>query len=339
MHQAEFNDLARCLQDAERVVLTTHITPDGDGLGSALALMRQLRRMGKTAIVVNCSTTPHDLRWLYTKADFRVFNGQREQDLLTAADVIVATDIGGSSRLGTMRDPVAAASATKVVIDHHVYENDIFDIALIDPKASSSAEITFHVLEHLNADLDEELATPLYVGLTSDTGNFSYSATSPKCHQMAARLLEAGVEPQVVWRNMACQIPMSKMKCLGLLLARLNPEQNGKLVWTSVDREFLSRNETQARDAFEVVNYMLRVKDVEAGVFFMEVHKKATKVSLRSAGTLDVCTLAQQFGGGGHRFAAGCTVPLGLREAEGKVLGMLRKAMAEVFPDIEKVNQ
>ena len=336
LHEA----ITRALEEAESVVLTTHVTPDGDGLGSALALARHLQRRGKTASVINCSSTPHDLRWMYDRGEFHVYNGGKHEKKVIHADAIVATDIGGSERLGKMLDPVKRSKGTRIVIDHHIYDNDLFDLALIRAEASSSAEVTYDLLRHMGATIDRSIAEPLYVGLVSDTGGFAYSATSPRAHTMAASLLEAGVDPQQVFRKTQCQVPASKMRFLGLMMSRLNYEADERVVWTAVDLEYLREQQTAPRDAFEIVNHFLRVKGVEVGAFFMEISKTRTKVSLRSAGSVDVCSIAKEHGGGGHRFAAGCTVDdKGLPDAVPYILAKLSALLPETDEDGDSPEQ
>lgn len=316
------------LAGARRVVLTTHITPDGDGLGSALALVRHLRARGAAAEVVNCSAVPHNLRFLYQKPEFSVYDPQKHDALLRECDAIVATDIGGSARLGKMEAPVRASPATRIVIDHHLYDNDLFDIPVIWTGASSSAEITWHLILSMGGEVTERIAEPLYVGLVSDTGGFAYSATSPTAHRMAALLLEAGVDPYTVWRKLFCQTPLPKMRLLGNCLSRLRVEHADRVVWTAVDIATLNRNRLPARDAFEVVNHFLQVKGVLVGAFFLEIDGGRTKVSLRSTGEVDVCAIAKRHGGGGHRFASGCTVQTGgLQGAIEQILGEIRDAL------------
>lgn len=330
--------IGRRLHEAGSVVCTTHVTPDGDGLGSALALVRYLRSLGKTAVVLNCSSVPPDLRFLYRSGEFAVYHGQKHLKILKAAQAIVATDIGGASRMGKMTEPVRRTQATKVVIDHHIYDNDFFDLALIKSSASSSAEITYDFLRHLDAEITPEIAEPLYVGLVSDTGGFAYTATSSKAHLMAAELLDAGVDPYDIHRRLTCQVAFGKMRFLGLCLSRLRLEAEGRVVWTDVDLNFLRRNDTVPRDAFEVVNHLLHLKGVEAGAFFMEISNTKTKVSLRSTGLVDVCAIARRYGGGGHRFAAGCTVDgKSLQETIPVILDQLRDALPEL--DAEEDSQ
>ncbi len=300
--------VAERLRAAKRVVLTTHVTPDGDGLGSAVALLRVLRAAGKRAMIVNCSVAPKELRFIYRKGEFEVFARERhEQDLLTA-DAVIATDIGGPSRMGKMEPFVRAARGAKIVIDHHVYENDLFDVPYIVIGASSTAELVYDLLTDMGVPITKDLAEPLYVGLVADTGSFAYDATTPRAHHFAAKLIEAGVDPHAMWRKMSCNKPLLKMHVLGKLLASLKPELEGRIVWCQADLAFLKENGVEPRDAFEVVNHLLHVQGVEAGAFFMQLATDKTKVSLRSAGRIDVHGVCASYGGGGHRYAAGCTV-------------------------------
>lgn len=303
-----FDNIASILSRSRSVILTTHITPDGDGLGSALGLSRYLRARGKKTRVINCSAMPPNLRWMVQDGEFTVWSADHHEQRLRGADAVVATDLGNASRLGRMEQPVRRASGTRILIDHHIYQNDLFDLPLIVVEASSSAEIAYDLIRHMGGEITPDIAEPLYVGVISDTGNFSYSGTTPRAHRIAAELLEAGVEPQAVWRRLHCQVPQRKMRFLGDRLANLNFAEEGRLVWTAIDSARLKTFGIPARDAFEVVNYFLNIKGVELGLLFMQVSETLTKVSLRSAGGPDVCEIARRHAGGGHRFAAGCTV-------------------------------
>jgi bifunctional oligoribonuclease and PAP phosphatase NrnA len=300
--------VAERLRAAKRVVLTTHVTPDGDGLGSAIALLRVLTAMGKRAIVINCSTAPKELRFLYRRGEFEVFVKERHEHEVLGADAVVATDIGGASRMGKMEPFVRAARGAKIVIDHHVYENDLFDVPYIVIGASSTAELTYDLIQELEGVVTPDVAEPLYVGLVADTGSFSYDATTPRAHHFAARLIEAGVNPHKVWRRLSCNKPLAKMHVLGRLMASLVPEADGRVVWCKVDLDFMKEAGVEPRDVFEIVNHLLHVQGVEAGLFFLQLASDKTKVSLRSAGRIDVHGLAASYGGGGHRFASGCTI-------------------------------
>jgi phosphoesterase RecJ-like protein len=300
--------VARELERARDVVLTTHITPDGDALGSAVALLRHLRRRGKAAHIVNCSAVPQTYRFLVRGDEFSVFQPGHHERRLGRADVILATDLGGPARLGRMQEPILAARATRILIDHHHCAEGWFDLELVDRQASSTAEITHRLLERLGADMTADIAEPIYVGLITDTGNFCYPATTPGVHRLAARLLECGVDPHAVWRRIACQVPVAKMRFLGRCLQAVALAAGGRIAHLLVTPAQVSDAGIPARDAFEVVNHLLHIRGVEVGAYFFALDDQRTKVSLRSSGPVDVSRIATARGGGGHRGAAGFTV-------------------------------
>jgi phosphoesterase RecJ-like protein len=328
------------LAECRRVVLTTHITPDADGLGSALALLRVLAMRGVSAKLINCSTAPREMQFLFRKGEFHVYEKTRHDAEILGAEAIVATDIGGTKRLGRMEPVIREAKGSRIVIDHHLYENDIFDLPYIVTTASSSAELTFDLIRALGAPIGPEVAEPLYCGIVADTGSFAFEATSPKAHRIAAELVEAGAKPQRLWKQLNCQKPILKMRVLGTLLASLEADPTGQVVWSRIDLEFLRTHRIEARDSFEIVNYFLHIKGVEVGVLFMQLGSDKTKVSLRSAGHVDVCSIAAGYGGGGHRFASGCTIDsLPFDQAIEQVLAAVRREVAAVAPVVTPAQE
>ena len=333
-------DVADKLRGSHRIVLTTHITPDADGLGSALALLRVLGTLGKTARLINCSTAPREMQFLFRRGEFHVYEKDRHDPEIRSADAIVATDIGGTKRLGRMEPVIREATASRIVIDHHLYQNDIFDLPYIVTTASSSAELTFDLIRTMGLPLTPEIAEPLYCGLVADTGSFAFEATSPRAHRIAADLVEAGAKPQKLWRLLNCQKPLLKMKVLGALLTALESDPGGRIVWSRIDLEFLRVHGIEARDSFEIVNHFLHIKGVEVGVLFMQLGSDKTKVSLRSAGRVDVCAIAAGYGGGGHRFAAGCTVDNTVfDQAIQQILTAVRQETGGLYPTAAPVEE
>lgn len=299
-------EVAARLDAADRVLLTSHITPDGDGLGSALALRRALERRGKDVAFVNCSSSPQDLRFLTRRGEFHVYDPKRHDRLVRRADVIVATDLGGVERLGKMQAVIEASPAERILLDHHEVDPGCFAIAHVDRSASCTAEIVWDLLDVMDVPLTEDLAEPLFAGLVTDTGWFAYSQTGPRAHRMAESLHEAGVRPARLWRHLHCSLSIEKLRFLGASLARLETAADGRLVSIAVRGRDLAEFGIAPRDGFEVVNHMLRLKTAEVALFLMEIDGERTKISLRSSGRVDVCGIARRYGGGGHRFAAGC---------------------------------
>lgn len=302
------DDLASWFRDHDDFIFTTHMTPDGDGLGSEIALLRFLRKRGKKVRIINCSSVPEDLRFLARQGEVLTYRKEHhEQDVLKAG-AIVAFDLGGMSRLGRMEAPVARSEATRILVDHHIFDEGLFDKMVVDVKASSSAEITYHIIRACGGELDLDLAEPLYVGLVQDTGSFNYNSTSPITHQIAAEMLEVGVNPHRIWKKLNCQKDFKRVRLMGLNIARIELSNEGRIASVKVDLEFLEKNRGEVRDAFEVVNHFLTINGVEVGCLALQIGSRRTKFSLRSSGRHDIFPIARAFGGGGHRYAAGFTV-------------------------------
>ena len=301
-------DFAAFIDARDRFVFTTHMTPDGDGLGSELALCRFLRGRGKDVRIINCSSVPEDLRFLVRTGEVITFQKGRHESELRDAGAVVAFDLGGAGRLGRMEECVRASGGAKALLDHHIFENDLFDTLYVDTQVSSSAELTYRLIQRMGGRIDHSLAEPLYIGLVQDTGSFNYNSTSPFVHRMAAEFLEAGVDPYRIWKKIACQKPFGRVRLLGLSLSRIEMLAQGRVAGVDIDLDYLRNNGGEVRDAFEVVNHFLTIRGVEIGVLALQIGTKKVKFSMRSSGRHDVHAIAAEFGGGGHRFAAGFTV-------------------------------
>ncbi|MEE9391368.1 MAG: bifunctional oligoribonuclease/PAP phosphatase NrnA [Planctomycetota bacterium] len=324
-------ELAALFQERDDFLFTTHMTPDGDGLGSQLALLRVLKRKGKSVRILNCSGVPEDLRFLTKPGEVVTFHKDKHADDVKKAKHIVAFDLGGAGRLGRMELPVRGSDAEKILIDHHVYDGELFDLAHIAIKASSSAEITYDVIKKLGGTISADVAEPLYVGLVQDTGSFNYNSTSARTHLIAAEFVDAGVNPYRIWKKLNCQKPYRRVRLMGENIARIRLENEGRLATCKVDLDFLKKQDGEVRDAFEVVNHFLTIKGVEVGVLGLQIGSDRTKFSLRATGAHDVCKIAQGFGGGGHRYAAGFTVEkMGFDVAFETVLQRVRDSFGAV---------
>lgn len=302
------DDLASWFRDHDDFIFTTHMTPDGDGLGSEIALLRFLRRKGKKVRIINCSSVPEDLRFLARQGEVLTYRKEHHEEDVKKAGAIVAFDLGGLSRLGRMEAPVRESEATRILVDHHIFDERLFDKMVVDVTASSSAEITYKIIRACGGELDGDTAEPLYVGVIQDTGSFNYNSTSPYTHRIAAEMLEAGVNPHRVWKKLNCQKDFKRVRLMGLNISRIELGHEGRVASVKVDLEFLEKNRGEVRDAFEVVNHFLTINGVEVGCLALQIGSRRTKFSLRSSGRFDVFDIARSFGGGGHRYAAGFTV-------------------------------
>ena len=292
---------AELLRTAESIVAVGHVRPDGDALGSALAIAIGARNAGASAQVTfgEPFAVPNQFRFLDT--DLVVAN----DEIPDSFDLLVVCDTGVIDRLGSAASVAGRAKAV-LVVDHHIPQGDFGDVRFIDSTSAATAEMAYRLIKTIGWELTESMAAALYVGLVTDTGRFQYSATTPAVHEMAADLLAAGVRPEVVGRHVYEETPFGFHKVAGAVLSRAELDESRSLVWSVLHESDLSDAGIGMEDTDGLID-MLRTAQ-EAGVAcLLKVADGSVKGSLRSRGDVDVAAVAAEFGGGGHRNAAGFT--------------------------------
>jgi phosphoesterase RecJ-like protein len=323
--EADWAAVVALLRAAREVCLAAHVNPDGDSLGSAVALGLALRALGKRVLISfgdEPAHVPGSLSFL-PGLDLLV----PPAELPRAPEVLVVLDTASRDRLGLLADRLEAAAAV-VVIDHHASNAGFGTYQLIDTAAPATAVLTDTLIRRLGAELTQEMAVALYTGVASDTGSFKYAGTTPDTHLLAARLIGTGVRQDVVARHLWDTVPFGYLKLLATALegARLEPDAVGGLglVWAVVAREDRLRYGLPADVAEGVIDVVRKAGEAEVALVLREDDSGAHQVSLRSHGGIDVGVVCTQLGGGGHRFAAGFTTHDGVDDA----LAALRRLLA-----------
>ncbi len=283
----------------QKVVVTTHRKPDGDAAGSMIAMARILRRMGHDVVMwhVEGPGLPDDLMWLLAPGEEVLCGVVPDHD----ERLVVSVDAATSHRI-TDDDP--SSLGTPIInIDHHHDNPHWGHYNLVDGDASSTAEMVVRVADALGADIDEEIALPLYVGLVTDTGRFSYASTGAEAHTVAARLLGAGVDPAAVFRRIYEGIPLGDVRLLGRALAGARSEMNGRFIVAVItDDDVVAAG---GDDSDGVAEALRAVEGAEASAVIRQA-PDGWRVSARASGDgIDVSVIAAIEGGGGHRAAAG----------------------------------
>jgi phosphoesterase RecJ-like protein len=295
-------------QNHHRFVLTTHVNPDGDGIGSEVALADYLRRVGKQATIVNHSPTPFVYDFLDPGKTIRTYTAARDSGLIAGADAIVVMDTNHPERLRSMQDAVTASPATKICIDHHLEPSPFADHYVIDDDATSTGEITYRILLELNgAALPATIAEALYCAIMTDTGSFRYPRVDPETHRIAAHLIECGADPVAIFSRVYERWSNGRMHLLGEMLANLTMAGEGKIACVTITREMLKRTGTTEEDTDNFTTYPMSINGVRAGILFLEL-PSGVKISFRSRGDIPINELAKEFGGNGHRNAAGARI-------------------------------
>ncbi|HEX2984868.1 MAG TPA: bifunctional oligoribonuclease/PAP phosphatase NrnA [Ignavibacteriales bacterium] len=321
----DFGPLLRIISENKSFLLTTHVNPDADAIGSEMGFAIALKRAGKDVHIVNYSETPYYLKFMDPDGLIQKYNAAEHDRLFQQVDVIAALDFNNSTRVVKMRGAFINSGKLKICIDHHQNPENFVDHLFIDTQYSSTGEIIFDFLKQSAlAKIDKDIAEPLYAAIMTDTGSFRFDRTTPKLHKIIAELLEAGVNPNYVYDQIYDQSNFGKIKLLGEALSSLQISAGGKIAYMSIYKGSLVRNGADEADVDGFVNYCLSIKGVQVGVLFFEL-KDGFKVSFRSKGSIPVNKLAQEFGGGGHTNASGARlfdvsmpeyIPLMLKAAE-----------------------
>jgi phosphoesterase RecJ-like protein len=301
----------------QRFTLTTHTRPDGDGLGSVQALAEGLRRLGKAVHCVVAGWLPERYKFLDPQGHIRSFTGPDAE--LAATEALIVLDTGTWNQLAAVGDWVRTLSCKKAVIDHHLTQDDLGAIRFIDTSVEATGRLAYDALQALGVPLDAALATPLFVALAMDTGWFRHSNTTPATHQLAAELVAAGARPEQLYHQLFEQNSLARLRLISKVLERLTVTANGKLAHSSIIRADYETTQATPQDSEDLVNYTTSMAGIEIGLLFMEQPRGGIKVSFRSRGQADVRQLAETFGGGGHRVAAGAIVPGALEEVRTRV--------------------
>jgi phosphoesterase RecJ-like protein len=303
----------------DNIYIFTHLRPDGDAIGSSLALANALKTGCKTVEVFCPDVIPPRYYFLPGVDNFQVSFTAREGKSL--AFILDCSDL---RRLNNMGEKVLQLDRV-VNIDHHITNEKFGDVNLIDASAASTGEIIYQILKD-DYELNYDISLCLYVAISSDTGSFKYENTTPQTMEIAARLLEKGINPFYVSQKIFDEYPASTIFLLRDALGSLRFDETGKIAWMVVDDAMLKKHGAESSDLDGFINYVKNIESVEVGIFFYQTDKGETKVGFRSK-TVDIASVAYSLGGGGHPRAAGCS----LRGEPQEVIAKVVQSVAQLF--------
>jgi bifunctional oligoribonuclease and PAP phosphatase NrnA len=310
------------LTPGRRVVLTTHVNADGDGVGSEVALWYLLSAHGLKAVIANPTPVPERFHFLLPNGADHSERALRE---IEAADVVVVLDISDLGRLGDLARAVRDSHAV-ACIDHHESQGSLpGGPRLVAPEAAATAELVFDLASAVGWPLSAEAARALYVGILTDTGAFRFANTSPRALRVAGALLERGVDPESIYEAVYASAPEGRIRLLTEVLQTLVVEREIGLAWVTVPPDALERHAATADDLDGIVEYPRTIAGVRLALLFRQLANGRVKVSLRSLGDVDVAELAHRFGGGGHKKAAGASLEGSIAAVQERVLGAARE--------------
>jgi phosphoesterase RecJ-like protein len=324
-------ELAALLKRGSRVALTTHVNADGDGAGSEVALWHLLTARGVRAVIANPTPFPARFRFLLSGRDEAEKSAQAVKHL-ERADVIVVLDIADLDRLGHLGRVVRDTGVPVVCIDHHVSDGTLPPgPRLVDPEACATGELVYDLARVTGWPLTEDSARALYVAILTDTGGFRFSNTSPRALKVAADLLSYGVNPEAIYQDVYASEPEGKLRLMAEALETLVVEPSVGLAWMTIPPGALERHAVDATDLDGIVELSRSIRGVRLALLFRGLANGRVKVSFRSVGDVDAARLAERFGGGGHRKAAGASLAGTLADVQAMVLETARTMLARGF--------
>ncbi len=324
--------IAAILHSASSVVLTTHVNPDGDGLGCEVALGEWLRRRGNTVEIINHSEVPYFYQFLDPEGSIKRFNPDRDSAIIASASVIVLLDMNQPERLRSMEEAVQRSASVKICIDHHLDPHPFADHYLIDAEATSTGEILYTLLQHLGGVLTPSIAGSLYTAIMTDTGSFRYPRVDAETHRIVARLIEHGADPVALYSNVYERWTPGRIRLLGETLAGMEIAGGGHLIHVSITQDMLRRTGTTEVDTDNFTTYPMSVDGAKVGILFLEL-RDGVKISFRSKGDIPINDLAREFGGNGHKNAAGARVfQMPLQDVRHRVLSAAEKYLSTDNP-------
>jgi bifunctional oligoribonuclease and PAP phosphatase NrnA len=292
-------DIVQAIRERQRFVLSSHARPDGDSIGSQLAMAYALRALGKEAVVINADPAPAPLMQFPGVPDILI--APKVEGAFDAAIIMECSDLARTGVSGLDRYFV-------INIDHHPGNTSFGQLNWFDAKAAACGEMVFDLVRELGVPLSREIATHVYLAILTDTGSFHYSSISTRTFDICGEALEAGVDPVLVARNVYDSNSMGRLKLFGAVLSAMQIDSTGRIAIVYLDHEMAREAGGTYEDTEGLINLPLTVKEIEAVVFFKQIEGEEYRVSMRSKGDIDVGGVAKTFGGGGHKNAAGCTV-------------------------------
>ena len=322
MRELSRKETAQLLNSMEgKILITTHKNPDGDAIGSSVALYNYLKKLGKDVRIIYKDRVPYFFDFLPG-----VENVELKDSIDEKFDWVIVTDVSEKKRTGFETIP----AKNSLVIDHHITAEPFSDFYIVEPEISSTCELCYYILKILNENLiTKEVALPIYTGMVTDTGSFSYTNTSYQTHLVASELIKKGAEPYLVRRNIFERNRINKFKLLELVLRTLEFAVDGKVAHITVYQKFLKETGALMEETEGFINYPRSIQGVEVAVFFKEMEEGSWKVSLRSKGKINVAFIAKKFGGGGHVMAAGFEFEGDLEIRKEKLFEEIEKALKE----------
>ncbi|HHT9126605.1 MAG TPA: DHH family phosphoesterase [Candidatus Brocadiia bacterium] len=326
-----WNKIKNLIKDHKRFLVTTHKSPEGDAIGSAVALKEFLKALGKDVVMVNYDTVPSPYRFLDEFEGEWIHTPSKIKEKVDEAEVIFILDVAGDKQLGPLAELIKDSKIIKVRIDHH-HTNDVFaDLSVVDENVSATGELIYSLIKSMRGKISQKMANAIYLAISTDTGWFRFTNTSAKVFNICKELLSAsggGVNGSYIYEKVFQSKSWDYIDLLKLVLSSVQKECDGRLAWFKLTKDMLKSSRIKHVDTEPLMDLIRAVEMVEVIILFREQARGRVKVSFRSKHDVDVSQLAAQYnGGGGHRRAAGVIIPGTMDDVVEKIIDITKQAL------------
>ena len=327
----DWHRFAEVVRSASKIILTLHHRPDGDCIGSALAMRHILLTLGKEVRIIAPHKVPPTLAFLDPHGYVTALEDMTDEDTrwLHTADLFFILDTSSWAQLGDMAIHFRESSAKKIVLDHHVKGDDIGAETFIDSNADATGSLVVQVADALGVPISAEIAEPAFVAMTTDTGWFRFSNVTAETFRTAGRLVGAGVLPDAMYRELYEQESLGRVRLIGRTLSKTESYVDGQFLLTWILLDDFETAGAISSDSEDIINMLLQVRGSKMAVLISELKDKTFKISFRSRCSVDCSVLAAQFGGGGHKKAAGASLNPPFEHVKQAMIDAVTKGLQE----------
>lgn len=323
----EWNALKSVIDEASSIVLTSHIRPDCDALGSELGMAGLLRQMGKTVRIVNGQETPPNLAFIDPQGEIMCIGKDVQAEQLMDADLWMILDTSALAQLGPMGEVIRGFSGKKVIFDHHVGEDDLGAELFKNTTAEATGRMVVEAAEAFGIRITPEMAMPLFAAIATDTGWFRYPSVHSLTYEIGAKLVDAGASPSGVFAELYERETLGRLRLKGVVLERIRTELDGRFAHTYILKDDFEATGALPTDTEDLVNHCLEIQGTEFAIIMIEQLTGGFKISFRSRCAVHSNEVAGHFGGGGHKAAAGAFIKGSFDEVRPVLLDYVRQSL------------
>ena len=333
----DWEKVDRVIDGSNKILLTTHENPDGDGLGSQCGIYYHLIEYGKDVRIINYSKISEEYYFMNHDNIFEQYDSEKHDEWIKSIDLVIIFDVGDYKRIRTLCDVVSKYNLKIMNIDHHPHPVEHnFDYNIIDLKAAATGSMVYDYLKFKRKKtLPKKSLTGIYTAVMTDTGCFRHSNTDIKSHKIAIECLDIGVETNLIYQRIYENSSKARVKLMGLVLSKINYEFDGNFAWFAVTKKMMSKANAVKSDVEGFSDMVRSIKGVEVALMIAEQSEQECRINFRSKGKLKINHIAESFGGGGHAYASGAKLKGTIGELREKIV---KQTMKFLKPEIEKIS-